>query len=487
MNETGVSRRQTRWSKEGGYRSLLKIAIPLVLSNGAFSLQQFVDRVFLAWSSPEAMAAAMPAGILNFMILSLFINTAAYSGTFVAQYVGAARPERIGPVVWQTIYLSLAGAAVMASLAPLAGPIFRLAGHGPAVAGLEIQYFRLLCLGSLSPILSAGLSGFYAGQGRTWPVMWINFAITGLNVLLDYWLIFGGLGVPALGIRGAALATIAATAAGTIVMGLLVLARRDRRKYNLHRPNLQPELLRRMIRYGVPSGLQVMIDVAGFTIFIMLIGRMGMQSLAASNIALNINQLAFMPVIGLGIAVSILVGQHVGERSVETAEYSTYSGLHLGLIYVVCIATAYLLVPQLFIRPYALNAPAGEYTAISATARILLRFVALYSLFDALTFVFSAAIKGAGDTRFVVAVIALLSIVVLIVPTALIVLVLHWGMLAAWTVATCYVCLLGIVFYLRFRAGAWKHMRVIDLPEGIAPPGGSTHEPDTGSAIAECD
>ncbi len=462
-----------RWSSAGGYRSLLAVAVPLILSNGAFSLQQFVDRMFLAWSSPEAMAAATPAGILNFTLMSLFINTAAYSGTFVAQYVGAGRLERVGPVVWQTIFISIAGAAVMAMFAPLARPIFHLAGHGPPVAALEAIYFKILCLGSVFPIMTAGLSGFYSGQGRTWPVLWINLVVTGLNVILDYWLIFGGFGVAAMGITGAAIATVAATAAGTAIMGILVLARRDHRRFLLRRARIESGLIRRMIRYGVPSGLQVMIDVTGFTVFVMLVGRLGMQNLAATNIALSVNMLAFMPVIGLGIAVSILVGQQIGEQSIPTAEYAAYSGLHLALAYMVVIALAYVLLPDLFLIPYTLNAPAGQYDSISETARILLRFVALYSLFDALTLVFSSAIKGAGDTRFVVAVIATLSLGVLILPAALVVLVLHWGMFAAWTTATCYVSVQGIVFFLRFRAGAWKQMQVIELPLSTLPGGGA--------------
>ena len=225
----------SRWTADGGYRPLLAVAVPLIISNGAFSVQQFIDRMFLAWFSPEAMAAATPSGILNFTIMSLFINTVSYASTFVAQYHGAGRIERIGPVIRQTVYLSLAGAVIMAAVAPLATPIFRLAGHGPAIAPLEIRYFQILCLGSVFPILTAGLSGFYAGQGRTWPVMWINLEVTGLNVILDYWLIFGGFGLPPMGIAGAAIATVAATGTGTIIMAGFIFLRRDRLRFRLNR------------------------------------------------------------------------------------------------------------------------------------------------------------------------------------------------------------------------------------------------------------
>lgn len=462
--EVGSGRLRGRWNAAGGYRSLLAVAVPLILSNGATSVQQFVDRMFLAWSSPEAMAAATPAGILNFTLMSLFINTAAYAGTFIAQYFGAGRNKRIGAVVWHTIYLSLAGGAIMALISPFAGAIFRLTGHGPTIAPLEAAYFRILSLGAIFPILTAGLAGFYAGQGRTWPVLWINLQATALNVILDYWLIFGGLGVPAMGISGAAIATVTATASGTIVLAGMIFFRRDRRSFGIGRPRLEGDLLRRMVRYGVPSGLQVTMDVSGFTVFILLIGRLGLQSLAATNIALSINMLAFMPVIGLGIAVSILVGQHIGDHSVGIAEYSIYSGVHLALAYMACIAAAYLFLPHLFLLPYTMNAAPGEYDTIAANTRLLLRFVALYSLFDALSLTFGSGIKGAGDTRFVVLANLVLSVGVLIVPASIIILVFHGGMSGAWSAATAYVSLLGIVFYLRFRNGAWKRMRVIESP-----------------------
>ena len=451
-----------RWRADGGYGRLLAVAVPLILSNGAFSIQQFIDRVFLAWYSPDAIAASAPSGMFNFMILSLFINTAAYAGTFVAQYHGAGRDDRVGPAIWQSLYLSVAGGALMLLLVPAAAPIFHLVGHAPGVERDEIVYFRILCAGSFFPIANAALSAFYSGLGKTWPIMWINFGITGLNVILDYLLIFGALGAPAMGIAGAAIATVAATACGTVALLLSVLLGRGHSLYRIRRPSVDADLLRRMVRYGLPSGLQVMIDMTGFTIFILLVGRLGTDELAATNIALNINMLAFMPIIGLGIAVSVVVGQEIGRGSVRLAEQSAYSGVHLALVYMICIGAMYLLLPGLFLLPYTVNAAPAAYGSIARTARVLLRFVALYSLFDALNITFSSAIKGAGDTRFVVWVTTILSLSLLTIPTLLIVFVFRLNIYAAWAAATFYITMLGVVYFLRFRGGAWKRMRVIE-------------------------
>ena len=95
-----------RWSDEGGYREVLRIAVPLILSTGAWSVLLFVDRMFLSWYSSEAIAAAMPAGMASFAMLCFFIGTAAYVNTFVAQYFGAKEEYKIGAIVWQGIYFS---------------------------------------------------------------------------------------------------------------------------------------------------------------------------------------------------------------------------------------------------------------------------------------------------------------------------------------------------------------------------------------------
>lgn len=451
-----------RWHAEGGYSQLLRIAVPLILSNGAYAIQEFVDRVFLAWYSPEAVAAATPAGILNFMFMSLFINTAGYVGTFVAQYHGARREERVGPSIWQGIYLSVAAGLLLLPLIPAASWMFRIIGHGGRVAAYETVYFQILTAGAVFAILNAAFSAFYSGLGKTWPVLWVLLVSTAVNIVLNYLLIFGHAGLPRLGVAGAGIATVIAGAAATAIFAVCVLARRDRRLYGLQKARVDLHLCRRIVRYGVPSGLQIMIDMSGFTVFILLVGRLGTADLAATNIALNINMLAFMPVIGLGIAISVLVGQHIGDRRIDRAEYAAYSGAHIALAYMACIVAAYLLLPDLFLLPYMLNSDPAVYRGIGSAARSLLRFVAVYSLFDALTLSFSSAIKGAGDTRFVVLVVAALSLGVLTIPTAVMLLVFGWGMYAAWSAATLYISLLGVVFFLRFRHGAWKAMSVIE-------------------------
>ncbi len=452
-----------RWNAEGGYCQLLTIAFPLILSTGSWSLQHFVNGIFLTWYSPEAVAAATPAGLLSFTLMTPFIGTAGYISTFVAQYSGAQRPARIGPTVWQGLYASLGGALLMALLIPLADPLFRLVGHAPAIQDLEIAYFRILCMGAFPAIASPALAGFFSGRGATWPVLWVNLLTAVVNIALDYFLIFGAGIFPRLGIVGAANATNVAATVGMLAYGFLVIRGEHAHRYRILTGwRLEPALFSRLIRFGLPSGVQFFLDMAGFTVFLLIVGRLGTVSLAATNIALNINTLAFMPMIGLGMAVSILVGQELGRNDPGLAERCVGSGLRLTLLYMGVVATLYLSTPGLFLAPYGLYADPEAFEEIRRLSVILLRFVAIYSLFDALSIVYAAGLRGAGDTWIVMYLMGGLSLGVLIVPGYVAIEILGGGILTGWTIATVYVCLLGLAFWLRFRSGRWRSMRVIE-------------------------
>ena len=424
--------------------------------------------MFLVWYSPEAVAASMPAGMLNFTVMSLFIGTAGYAGTFVAQYYGAGIYRKIGPVVWQGTYIALAGGIVFLALIPLSRPMFAFIGHSPLVQENEVIYFQVLCLGAAPGIASSAMAGFFSGLGKTWPIMWVNFTATLVNLVLDYAMIFGHWGFPEMGIRGAAIATVI-SGYFSFVVYLILLSRKtyDERYHTIKGIRFNKLIFKRLMHFGLPSGIQFSLDMLGFSIFILIMGRLGTISLAASNIAFNINTLAFMPMIGFGIAVSILVGQYLGKNRPDLAEKSTYSAFHMTFVYMSLVALLYLVIPDAFLRPFASKANPETFAAIRQIAKVLLRFVAIYSIFDTLNIIFTSAIKGAGDTRFVLRMIIVLSLVLLIIPSYVALVIFHKDIYFAWTIISVYIVVLGFAFLLRFLQGKWKSMRVI---EEVIPP-----------------
>ncbi len=452
-----------RWNNPGGYKQVLQVAIPLILSTGSWSITLFVDRMFLSWLDPSAIAAAMPAGILNFMTISFFMGLAGFVSTFVAQYYGASTYDKIGIIIWQGVLISLIGGVLHILFIPLSGSIFSFIGHSNLVQTQEIIYYKMLCWGAFFPIVTTSISGFFTGRGKSWPVMWINVFTAIINIILDYALIFGNLGFPKMGIKGAAIATVISGGVSLLIYLVVIFSPINNRTYSITKGMFfDKELFMRLIKYGAPSGAQFFIDITGFTFFIMFVGKIGDIELIATNIAFNINTLAFMPMIGMGIAVSVLVGQNLGNNNPTLATRSVYSGFHLVILYMVSIAITYFLFPDFFLKPFAHKYNTEDFIRIRAISINLLKFIAIYSIFDSFTIIFSSAIKGAGDTKFVMILIITSTICFLIIPCYVAYFVLGLGIYSGWFIITFYIALLGNIFLIRFRNGKWKSMRVIE-------------------------
>ncbi len=471
-----------RWSRQGGYREVLALAIPLILSRGAISIQHFVDRVFLTWHSPEAVASAAGGGMVSFLMLTIFIATAGYTSTFVAQYHGARRDDRIGPAVWQGIYVAAVGGAVQLLLIAPAGGLFELIGHEEVVQQHETAYFRILCLGAAPAIAGAAMSGFFAGRGRPWPTVAVTGLQTGLNMLLDYGLIFGKWGLPAMGVEGAATATvISACFSCALYWALMMRARYDQTYHTWRGRRLDVWLFRRLVQFGLPFGVQFFLDLAGFTVFVLLVGRLGTTSLAATTITFNINSLNFLPMVGFGVAVSVLVGRRLGENKPELAARSTYSALHLTVGYTAVVAALFLFAPGIFLRFFGARADPESFAVLRETVVVLLRFVAVYCVFDGMCIVLASALRGAGDTRFVMGLVIAVSGLVLVIPNVIALGVMGVGVYAGWTFVAAYIIVLAFGLLARFLGGKWKSMRVIEEAPAFVPP----QLPETPPAGAE--
>jgi MATE family multidrug resistance protein len=453
-----------RWRGEGGNRELMRLALPLILSSSFLTLQVFVDRAMLSHYSSNAVAAAMPAALLYWTPFLLLQNVANYATTFVAQYTGAGRHERVGPAIWQAFYFSLVAGILFLGFYPLAPYLVALGDHSPAVQELEIIYFRCLCFAGFPALIVATANSFFAGRGDSWTVLLIDAVGLTVNAALAYCWIFGALGMPEWGIAGAGWATVAGSSVSALLAVTLILRPKWRARFHtLSGWKFDPDLFRRLMRFGFPNGLQWMLDVLAFTVFLFLIGRLGDVELAATNIAFTINMVAVLPMLGMGQGVSILVGQRLGQDRPHIAERSTWNGFGLAWLYMGTVAAFYALTPGLFL--FVFQGKGAQADGVAALVPVLLRFVAIYSLFDSMNLVFSFALRGAGDTRFVTVISLALSWPIMVVPSWA-AWYYGWGLYWAWTFASVYVIALGFTFMLRFRAGKWKTMRVIERAPG---------------------
>jgi multidrug resistance protein, MATE family len=312
------------------------------------------------------------------------------------------------------------------------------------------------------------LSTFFTGRGITRPVMLITFLGVFINIPLDYALIFGHWGLPELGIEGAAIATVTAWGVNVVCLAGLIFTKANNRRFGVYKSfNFNREIFTRLMRFGVPGSLQFTMDILAFTLFILLVGRIGLAELAATNIVLSINALAFMPSMGVSQGMSVLVGQALGRGNPTLASEYVASGCRLLMLYILAVDLVFIFAPELVLSPFlAAGQDAATHQAVLHLSRPLLQIVAAYLFFDALYMVFSGALRGAGDTRFMMLAIAVASPLCLILPVYIGVEYLQISVHTAWLWVLCFVTVLFTLSALRFRRGSWKKMLVIETRPG---------------------
>ena len=449
------------------YRAILRVAAPLIISMSAQVIMQFIDALFLAWYSPEAIAAVAPAGMMVWLVVSFFNGAAGYTAVFVSQYAGARRPDRLAPVVWQGIWFGVAAGGLIALLALVRGPLFDAVGHAPEVRRLETTFFGICCLAGPCILVSSALSGFFAGRRKTAVPMGVQLAGLALNAALDYLLIFGKLGAPRLGMAGAAWATVVAQMLVLALLAALFLAPGARREFGTWRGRaLDRELLGRLIRFGLPQGARYTVEMVAWTCFLFVVGRIGTMELASTNIAWRINAIAFFPIVGLSQAVSVVVGQTQGAGRPDLSARATWRGVALTQIWMVSAALLFVLAPGPLYALFqgANDAAAGTFTQVRELGAVLLRYVAAYCLLDGMNIVVLGALQAAGDTRWTLAVSALLH--ALFIGLMWVGDAVGTGLMNQWLLATVSVLVQGLVWLARFFEGAWRRMSVLE-PDAV--------------------
>jgi len=442
----------------------MQLAWPLIISSSSFAVLNFCDRLFLSWYSEDAFRASLPAGVLFFTLVCGFMAVAGFANTFVAQMWGAGDYKGCAQATAQGIIFSGISFFLILLMLPLGIWLLRLTGHAPPVLRMEEDYFRILIWSGGGMVLSSALSSFFSGRGKTFIVMGSNLAANAINIFFNYLFIFGKGGFPEMGIEGAGWATVIGAWLTPCIFAVVYFSRSNRKRFQTFKMlRYNASLFRRLIRFGVPAGVEWFLDVAAFTIFVLVLGRIGEVAHIASNIALSINLIAFMPMVGLGIAASILVGQYLGRNDSKNATRVGWLAFRIGLSYVAVIGLSFLLFPFFYIGVFMGNiSPAVSELELRHMVQILLAILAVWGFADATALTLSGALKGAGDTHFVMRFRLFVSWGVLVPLQVLVVLVFKWGVYASWFCTLFYILILAVGFIWRFRSDRWKNIDLLD-------------------------
>lgn len=483
---------QPRWGGAGGLRELALIAAPLILTQAVHALNLFLDRLFLANYGANDFAACVQGGVAWWALVTIPFGVVAYANTFVAQYTGANEHRRVGPALWQAIYLALAGAAYALVFYPVVPWFFGRIGHEAPLPALETSYFRIL-LAQVPFVLGiAALSSFYSGRGKSWPIVAVNCLTLGVNAWLNWWFIFHGGpgGVMPRGIEGCGWATVISSIAGFAAFAALVLHERHDREFNTRGGwRLDRDLMSRMIRYGVPAGIHNFVDMIAFTAFLLVVGRFGIVSQVASNMGINLNMVVFIPMVGIYTACQVVSGKYVAAGRPSGAERATVGALIAAVGYFTVVGAIFAVFPRelLAIFTAAQSTPGEVFAQAEKLAQLILLIVALYSLFDAVCLALAGTLRGAGDTKFVMWASIILSSVFLTIPCIVIGMNAHrfepaMGMYLCWGFLSLYIFSAAVFYALRYRQGSWMRMRVIEETPSMDDIGVRERSPELQSA-----
>jgi MATE family multidrug resistance protein len=439
---------------------LLRLALPMVVSQGTFAVMIFTDRYFMSQIDPVHMAAALGGGVASFFSFCFFIGLFSYANALAAQYLGAGEPEKCPKVVTTGIIMTGMSAPFLTLITFLVAGIFETMGHDPVLVDLERTYYLILMAGVLATLAKACLSSYFAGIGRTYVVMICDVFGLLINVPLCYVMAFGKLGFPALGIAGAGISTVVATVLALLLFVAFYFRREHRETFSVMRSfRFDPRILRRFWRLGFPAGLERFLNVAAFNLFLLMFQSYGVTEGASAAIVFNWDILSFIPMIGLNVGIMSLIGRFVGARDMARANEVMTAAFSVALTYSAVLAFVYITFRYSLVEVFA--PPAGDFSAIRHLSAFMMIGLSSYVMADAVILVSGGVLRGAGDTRWLM--VASVS--------------LHWGMLVAqffiirvfqfsprvsWIAFVFLIISIATTYVVRLRSGHWRHPDVLE-------------------------
>ena len=432
---------------------MMDIALPLMISTSTVAMLMFIDRLYLKHVSAEAMNACLSGGFTSFAFSSFFIGIIGFSTALVAQYLGAGRLPNCPKVLTQTIIFSCLSTPILLILIPVGRWVLATAGLSAGEMAQAQTYLTILMAGNALDLFRQSFNGYFGGLGKTRVVLLSTFAMAIANIFANYVLIFGKLGFPAMGIMGAGYGTLFAWFVGLITLCVVYFKQIQFPEYQLLQSfQLDLEILKKLVRFGLASGLRITLLIFAIDLTILAFQSYGVEVSTAITVIFTWFQTLFIPVIGLEIGTMSLAGPFVGARDLDSASDSVFSGLFLASGYALILSLACLAVTpamvELFLEPD--SSVATRDLAIWGTQlNAFLMFILAWSS------ILGGALRGAGDTYGVM----FISAGFWWLQYALVVILIHMFGLLPDDVLTIHVLsspLLLIAMVMRFRSGTWR-------------------------------
>ncbi len=438
-------------------RGLLALAWPIVVSRSSQVVVGIADALMVAHLGAGALAATTAGAMNAFTLFILPMGIVFVVSSFSSQLFGMGDLGGARRYAWYGLAVAAATEVLAAALVPLVPQALGPFSFAPEVRALMEDYLAVRLLSAGAVVGMEALANYYGGLGNTRLPMRASVAAMLLNVLGNWLLIDGHLGAPALGVRGAAVASLAASSVAFLGLAAVFVAHGRR----MGTGPLRAAELVRLLRFGIPSGLNWFFEFLAFAFFLnVVVAGLGTTPLAALMAVIQVNSVAFMPAFGIASAGAILVGQAIGGGRQD--EVPSLVGLAFGVAgaWQVLVGIAYLAAPEIVLAGFARD-PSSARELVEVGRRMLFLSVG-WQLFDAAASVLAESLRAAGDTVFTLWARLAIAWAVFAPGSWISVRVLGGsdGVAVAWLVA--YLALLAAVLLLRFRSGAWRRIVLVE-------------------------
>jgi putative MATE family efflux protein len=437
-------------------KKVIDLAGPSIVEMTFLSLVQVLNMALVGHVGPAAVTAVGLTIQPVFMALGVFMALNVGTTALVARAVGARRYDEANEVARQTVMVNIALSAVMSALGYLfARDIMAFMGAGPDVLPVGTSYFRIVILTLSFNTLGMSLTAALRGAGDTVTPMRVNVVANILVVVLGYPLIYGKLGLPALGVLGAGIASGAARLTTLILVVRVVTSGRYAVRLSVRdRWRWRGDLVRRIAAIGLPAAAEQLVLRAGVIVFAKTVAGLGTVTFAAHQIAMNVLALTFMPGQALATAAATLVGQNLGAKRTDWAERCGWEARRLGL----CVAIPMGLV-FFFLGPWLMRIYTSDPLVIAGGA-LALRIFSVAQPSQTTQFILAGGLRGAGDTAWPLYTMAFGVWCFRVTLALLFVKVMHLGLGGAWMAMVVDQCVRSVLIYVRFRSGRWKLAKV---------------------------
>ena len=378
-------------------KSLLRLAGPLIVNNLAVAGMQFADAVMAGRLGADALAAVAVGGSVWFLGFSFCLGLLMAISPIAARHFGAGERSLIGRYTRQGIYLGLFMGALLISIAQLVvAPLLAAIGIDPEFRDLTVGYVGAIMFGGPGIFIFLALRFTTEGIGHTRPIMFTSLFALACNVFLNYVLMFGNLGAPALGVVGCGIASAITMWLVAAALAAYMFVSRFYRPIKIFArvPPLRPPVLKEIVVLGIPIAITITAEAGLFSAVSVLMGTRGTEITAAHQIAINFAATMFMIPLALSSAITIQVGQLIGAGKLRSARTSGAIGIGLCALIMSVSAIFMLIFRDGVVSLYTDDA------AVRGIAISLLLMAALFQIADGVQIGAAGALRGYKDTRY---------------------------------------------------------------------------------------